>query len=114
MIYVYLPRENADADAAAVAALGRFENLRLARDDTLNYFFPSFFFYFFAPRKTRIKHNISEELYCLQSRFLIPISALRSWMKITPSTSTIFSNKKQFVKYNLEKFWNYYFFKVFS
>ena len=49
MIYVYLSqerdRENVDADAAAVAALGRFENLRLVRDDTLNYF-PHFFFFF--------------------------------------------------------------------
>ena len=26
---------------------------------------------------------------------------------------TIFSNKNQFVKHNLEKFWNYYFFKYF-
>ena len=40
----------------------------------------------------------------LVRNFWSSTSALRSWMKVTPSTYTILSKKNQFVKYNVENF----------
>ena len=52
-------------------------------------------------------------VFCLNDFNNVNSTSEQCFQIVDPSPFTIFSNKNQFVKHNLDKFWNYYFFKYF-